>query len=93
MTRFLKALFLSGLLAAPALARAQAVGDDWIATHPYEQAERMPAGDGELQDVLEWERHVFEANQYRYRKLQEEWARRAAALLPPDYRSTIPRSR
>ena len=85
MSSLLRVAALGICLSFPMLAHAQIESDDWRVTHPYEQPERMEHGDPEVQEIYEWELTVFEANEYRYRKLQEEWARHAATLPPADY--------
>jgi hypothetical protein len=81
----LRATVLCLSLTSPALAHAEMQSDDWLLSHPYDQPERMQHGDWEVLQDLEWERAVFEADQYRHRKQAEEWARRAASLPPADY--------
>jgi hypothetical protein len=90
MKSALKATLVGLFLSYPALAHAQLQSDDWLLSHPYEQPERIAHGDWEVIEVDEWERSVFEANEYRYRKQAEEAARRAAL---PRTNSTLSASR
>jgi hypothetical protein len=68
-------------LTSPILAHAQS--DDWLLMHPYEQPERTPHGDMEIQDDLDWEKLVFQANEYRYRQ-EAEQTNRAMATTSVD---------
>ena len=91
MRSVLRAAVFSLCLSAPVLAHAQMQSDDWLLSHPYEQPERMEHGDWEVQEVYEWERSVFLADQYRHRKQGEEQARHAASLPPADYSRSQPK--
>jgi hypothetical protein len=91
MRSILCATVLCLSLASPVLAQAEMQSDDWLLSHPYEQPERMEHGDWEVQEIYEWERSVFQADQYRHRKQGEEQARRAASLPPADYSRSQPK--
>jgi hypothetical protein len=74
MNPAVKAVFLSLLLATPSLAHAQT--RDQAAAVPQEPTHYS---DGEIQNILDWERLVAKANDYRQRKAAEEAARRDAS--------------
>jgi hypothetical protein len=89
MRSVLRATVFCLCLSSPVVAHAQMQSNDWLLSHPYEQPERMEHGDWEVLEVYEWERSVFQADQYRHRKQGEEQARRAASLPPADYSRAI----
>jgi hypothetical protein len=91
MKSLLRATVFCLCLSSPILAHAQMQSGDWLLGHPYDQPERMQHGDWEVLQDLEWERSVFEADQYRHRQEAAEMARRAATLPPADYGRAMPR--
>ena len=75
MKILMKAASLSLLLAWPMLAHAQAANGQ----PPAVPETSAHYSDGEIQTILDWERLVAQANEYRQRKAAEEAARIGAS--------------
>jgi hypothetical protein len=76
MTRFLKAASLALLFAAPLMPHAQAADGRPATPQGYSE-------DAETLSILDWQRLVQQANDYRYRKATEEAVRTGTAQPQP----------